>query len=56
MIAFTNSVVAGAGVTLLVASLRGGDRIGLALFLGAAAAMALMASFIAYQRQRYRSY
>jgi hypothetical protein len=56
MIAFTNSVVAGACVVLLVAGLVGSDRIGLALSLGAAAAVALMALFIAYQRRRYRSF
>jgi hypothetical protein len=55
MIAFINSVVAGACVTLLVASL-GSDRIGLGLSLGAAAAVALMASFLAYQRLRYRHF
>jgi hypothetical protein len=55
MIAFTNSVVAGACVTLLVASLRS-DRIGLGLSLGAATAVALMAAFLAYQRLRYRHF
>ena len=55
MIAFTNSVVAGACVTLLVASL-GSDRIGLGLSLGAATAVALMAGFLAYQRLRYRHF
>jgi hypothetical protein len=56
MIAFTNSVVAGAGVTLLLANLLGSDRIGLALSLGAASAVAFMAIFIVYQRRRYRSF
>jgi len=56
MIAFTNSVVAGAGVTLLLASLLGSERISLALPLGVAAAVAVMAVFLAYQRRRYRSF
>jgi hypothetical protein len=56
MIAFTNSVVAGACVALLVAGLMGSDRIGLSLCLGAAAAVALMAVFLAYQKRRYRHF
>jgi hypothetical protein len=56
MIAFTNSVVAGACVALLAASLIGIDRIGLASSLGVAAAAGLMAAFLAYQRQRYRHF
>ena len=56
MIAFTNSVVAGAGIALLIASLVGSDRFGLELSLGAAAVVALMAVFLTYQRQRYRQF
>jgi hypothetical protein len=55
MIAFINSIVAGAGVTLLVNSLFSGRQMGLAVTLGGAAAVGLMAVFIAYQRWRYRA-
>jgi hypothetical protein len=55
MIAFINSIVAGAGVTLLADMLLQGDQIGLAVCLGVAAALALMAVFLAYQSWRYRS-
>ena len=55
MIAFINSIVAGAGVTLLANSVWGGDRVGVAISLGAATTVALMAGFLAYQRSRYRS-
>lgn len=55
MIAFINSIVAGTGVTLLVNSVFGGDRIRLAMGLGVAATVVLMAVFLAYQRWRYRS-
>jgi hypothetical protein len=54
MIAFINSIVAGTGVTLLANSLFGGAQIRLAVGLGVAAAVALMAAFLAYQRWRYR--
>jgi hypothetical protein len=54
MIAFVNSVVAGAGVTLLVDS-TGSNRMGLALSLGVAATAGLMAAFLVYQQWRYRS-
>jgi hypothetical protein len=54
MIAFINSIVAGTGVTLLVSSVFGGDRIGLAVSLGVIAAGGLMAIFLAYQQRRYR--
>jgi hypothetical protein len=53
MVAFVNSVVAGAGVTLLAAELLGSDRMRLALGLGVAVAVALMAAFLAYQRWRF---
>jgi hypothetical protein len=52
MIAFVNSVVACAGVTLLANHLLGGDRIGIALALGATVAVLLMTAFIAYERWR----
>jgi hypothetical protein len=55
MIAFINSIVAGTGVTLLANTVLGGDRIGLAMWPGVAAATVLMAVFIVYQRWRYRS-
>jgi len=55
MIAFINSIVAGTGVTLLVNSLFGGDQIRLAVGLGVAATVVLMAVFLTYQRWRYRS-
>ena len=55
MIAFINSIVAGTGVTLLANSLFGGNQIGLAVSLGVAAGLGLMAVFLAYQQWRYRS-
>jgi len=55
MIAFINCIVAGTGVTLLANSLLGGVQIGLAVSLGVAATVVLMAVFLAYQRWRYRS-
>src|SRR5262252_2239962 len=54
MIAFINSIVAGASVTLLVNSLFSGSQTGLAVTLGVAAAVGLMAVFLAYQHWRYR--
>jgi hypothetical protein len=56
MIAFTNSVVAGAGVTWFLASLFGSNRSAVAMSLGAASAVALMAVFLAYQRRRYAAF
>lgn len=56
MIAFINSVVAGAGVTLLAANLLGEGRTRLALGLGAAAAVCLMAASLAFQRWRFSMY
>jgi hypothetical protein len=52
MVAFVNSVVAGAGVALLGGLLLR-DRTGLAVALGALAAAFLMAAFLAYQRWRH---
>lgn len=54
MIAFINSVVAGAGVTLLASNLLAGDHTILALSIGVAAALAIMAAFLAFQRWMYR--
>ena len=56
MVAFTNSVVAGAGVALLFANVLGTDRIGVASALGVVASVVLMALLLAYQRQRYRNF
>ena len=50
MIAFINSIVGGVGVTLLAGELLVGEPTVLALLLGVAATVALMAVFIAYQR------
>jgi hypothetical protein len=55
MIAFINSIVAGTGVTLLANTLLGGDQIRLAGGLGVTTTVVLMATFLAYQRWRYRS-
>jgi hypothetical protein len=53
MIAFINSIVAGASVTLLVNGLFGGDRIVVAITAGIATAAGLVAVFLAYQQRRY---
>jgi hypothetical protein len=53
MIAFINGVVAGAGVTLLANYLLAGARLGLALALGVATAVGLMALFVVFQRWRF---
>lgn len=55
MIAFINTIVAGTGVTLLANSLVGRDQIRLAVSLGVAATVVLMAVFLIYQRWRYSS-
>jgi hypothetical protein len=52
MVAFVNSIVAGAGVALLGGLLLR-DRTGLAVALGALAAALLMVVFLAYQRWRH---
>jgi hypothetical protein len=52
MVAFVNSVVAGAGIALLGGLLLGG-RSSLAIAIGALAAALLMAAFLAYQRWRH---
>jgi hypothetical protein len=53
MIAFINSIVAGAGVTLLASHLLVRNQTGFALGLGIATALILMAAFLAFQRWRY---
>jgi uncharacterized membrane protein len=53
MIAFVNSIVGGAGVTLLAADRLAGGQTGLALGLGVAVAVVLMAVFYVYQNWRY---
>jgi hypothetical protein len=52
MIAFINSMVAGAGVALLANQLAPG-RTTLALGLGVATTLLLMAGFLLFQRWRY---
>jgi hypothetical protein len=54
MIAFINNIVAGTGFTLLASNLLVGDRTVLALSLGVATTLVLMAAFLAFQRWRYR--
>ncbi|WP_280152193.1 hypothetical protein [Piscinibacter sp. XHJ-5] len=53
MIAFINSVVAGAGVTLLAHHLLAGEHTGIALTIGSTCAVLLMLAFLAYQRWRF---
>jgi hypothetical protein len=53
MVAFVNSIVAGAGVSLLIGELLGTNRLGLALALGVLAASAVMGAFLLYQRWRF---
>ncbi len=52
MIAFVNSIVAGAGVTLFASYAFVGLRTLYAVTLGVVAAVLLMAGFIVYQRNR----
>jgi hypothetical protein len=52
-VAFIDSVVAGAGVTLLTADLLGRARMALAVSLGVVCAMAVMLGFHAFQRWRF---
>ena len=54
MIAFINSVVAGAGVALLVDGLVGGSEIGLVSGIGTV--LALMTVFYLFQRWRFESF
>jgi hypothetical protein len=53
MVAFINSVVAGAGITLLAYNAVAPGRMGVALALGAATAVALMVLFVVFQRWRF---
>jgi hypothetical protein len=53
MIAFVNSMVAGAGLALLARDRFGGGP-AVALGIGVALAAILMATFLAYQRWRFR--
>jgi len=55
MIAFINSIVAGASVTLLVNGLVGGDHMAAGVTLGVAVAVGLVTVFLAYQQWRYRA-
>src|SRR5205823_7706473 len=50
MLALINSMVAGAGITMLADNLLGGERTTLALVFGVASVMVLMAAFLVYQR------
>jgi hypothetical protein len=56
MIASINSLVVGAGVTLLASYLLGSAPTALATALGVVAALVVMAGFLAYQRWRFDSY
>jgi hypothetical protein len=53
IIAFINSVVAGVGVALLAGNRLGADRTAWAVSLGVAAAAALIAAFVLYERWRF---
>jgi hypothetical protein len=55
MIAFINSVVAGAFVAVMVNEAFGGDQLGAALPCGAISALILMAVFLVFQRWRFGS-
>lgn len=53
MIAFINSIVAGAGIALLAVTVVGADQIALGLISGIAAVAALMLVFLRFQRWRF---
>lgn len=53
MVAFINNVVAGAGIALLARWLLGPQRTLLAVLLGVASAVVLMAAYLAFQRWRF---
>jgi hypothetical protein len=55
MLALINSLVGGAGVTLLATELLGKDRKTLAVLIGIATVALLMAAFLAYQRWRFQT-
>jgi hypothetical protein len=54
MVAFINSLVAGAGVTLLVVQIFGRDDTLTAIALGVVTALVLSAAFLSFQHWRYR--
>jgi hypothetical protein len=56
MIAFINSIVAGAAVTLLANNFVLRDQTVLALLLGVVTALALMVAFLFFQRWKYRAF
>ena len=53
MIAFIDSIVAGAVVTLGINALRGGHHVGVALTCGIVSVVLLMTAFVVYQRWRF---
>jgi hypothetical protein len=53
MIAFIDSIVAGAVVTLGINALRGGHHVGVALTCGIVSVVLLMTGFVVYQRWRF---
>jgi hypothetical protein len=55
MIAFINSVVAGSGIAILADVLAGDEGVALAVVVGVAAAILLMAGFFVFQRWRFAS-
>ena len=56
MVAFINSIVAGAGVALLAGDFLANAQRGSALGLGIATTVVLMVTFLAYQRWRYSTW
>jgi membrane protein YdbS with pleckstrin-like domain len=52
-VGFINSIVAGAGIALLVANLLGRNQTLVAVLVGVAVTLAVMAGVVAYQRWRY---
>ena len=55
MIAFINSVVAGANIAILIGFVVNGDELALAVVVGIAAAVLLMVGFFVFQRWRFAS-
>jgi hypothetical protein len=54
IISLLNSIVAGAGVALVVGYARAGEQTSFTLLPGVATAVVLMVGFLAYQKWRYR--
>lgn len=54
MLALINSIVAGAGLTMLAHRLLGADRMVLSLLIGVAGVVVLMVAFVLYERWRFR--